>query len=24
LYDPCDPGLACTGTGEIIGTCVPA
>jgi hypothetical protein len=24
LYDPCDAGLACTGTSEDIGTCVPA
>jgi hypothetical protein len=24
LYDPCDPGLRCTGTSEDIGTCVPA
>lgn len=24
LYDPCAPGLVCTGTSEDIGTCVPA
>ena len=24
LYDPCDPGLRCTGTSDDIGTCVPA
>jgi hypothetical protein len=24
LYDPCDPGLVCTGTSEDIGACVPA
>ncbi len=23
LYDPCDPGLRCTGTSDDIGTCVP-
>jgi hypothetical protein len=22
LYDPCDPGLVCTGTSEDVGTCV--
>lgn len=24
LYDPCNPGLVCTGTSDQIGTCVPA
>jgi hypothetical protein len=24
LYDPCDPGLVCTGTSDYPGTCVPS
>jgi hypothetical protein len=24
LYDPCDPGLVCTGTSDVTGTCVPS
>jgi hypothetical protein len=24
LYDPCDPGLVCTGTSDVSGTCVPS
>jgi len=24
LYDPCNPGLVCTGSSEVIGTCVQA